>query len=347
MKNKIDVIKRLLVFVFCLLIGLSASAQDIIKLKKGEELKAKVLKVTPSYIEYSYPDEDAVIQIQKRKVASIHYESGRVEEFAPVKLQAIKEETSKKVKEPQNTNNPLERKQMFYFKAGVALNKIHYYGKQYSILEDLMKFKAAEALDLGYSRYIKDSKFYWAAELGLATRGCYFDLGDMYLADMDDVVINGCYQYTIHHGIKIAPAIFGYRFMLPRDFAIDLRLGGYFVYYFHGKKYQNFGYSSDEGPTTWTWNDNYDDDDYDPWFCMQRKYNAGFETGIAFWYKRFCFDFTYNIGFVSFNKETRQPEGMADNDFWNALYYNPKSLDWKVRDKNYNYNIQFKLGIAF
>ena len=88
--------KKLLVFAIMALSGLSVSAQDIIKLKKGEELQVKVLKVTPSYIEYSYPNEDAVIQILRKKVASIHYESGRVEEFAPVKSQFHRRENKQR-----------------------------------------------------------------------------------------------------------------------------------------------------------------------------------------------------------------------------------------------------------
>lgn len=398
MKNKIDATKRLLVIVFCMLMGLAASAQDIIKLKKGEELQVKVLKVTPSYIEYSYPNEDAVIQIQRKKVASIHYESGRVEEFekpkvkesspeAEVKEQPeIKESTPKvevkvKIKEQPKekehsvrtsrikensghgffSGNPLEKKQMFYVKAGLALNKIHYYDANYSspFLGDYRRFKTGEALDLGYSRYIKNSKFYWAAELGFTTRGCYYNTGDVYIDGYDDdLIIKDTYQYTIHHGIKMAPIIFGYRFMLPRDFAIDLRLGGYFTYYYAGKKvsYPSYIFVEDGPETTWwTYNGgNEDRYDYyvDPHFKMQRRYNAGFEAGIAFWYKRFCFDFTYNVGFVSFDREPKlldQGE-MTTEDYMEYLvgyYENPKSFDWEVRRKNYNYNIQFKLGIAF
>ncbi len=339
--------KKLLVLVMMVLSGLSLSAQDIIKLKKGEELRVKVLKVTPSYIEYSYPNEDAVIQIQRKKVASIHYESGRVEEFALVKPQAIEEGTSKEVKAMKSYNSPLAKKQMFYVKAGVALNKIHFYNANYSQFGDYRRFKTGEALDLGYSRYIKDTKFYWAAELGLTTRGCYYDLGEIYFSDMEDTKISGCYHYVIHHGIKVAPVIFGYRFMLPHDIAIDLRLGGYFTYYYYGKSYQNYSFDYERPTITWTWNAKSGDDNYDPYFKMQRKYNAGFETGIAFWYKRFCFDFTYNVGFVSYDRKVLVPADMSFEDFDDALYNNPGSLDWKVYNKNYNYNIQFKLGIAF
>lgn len=340
--------KKFLVFAIIALSGLYASAQDIIKLKKGEELPVKVLKVTPSYIEYTYPNEDAVIQIQRKKVASIHYESGRVEEFALVKSQDIDEKTSKEVKATKSYNSPLAKKQMFYVKAGMALNKIHFYDANYSRLGDYRRFKTGEALDLGYSRYIKDTKFYWAAELGLTTRGCYYDLGEIYLSDMEDTKISGCYRYVIHHGIKVAPVIFGYRFLLPHDFAIDLRLGGYFAYYYAGKMAGTpYDLTEDQTYCCYTWNAKSGDDNYDPYFKMQRRYNAGIETGIAFWYKRFCFDFTYNVGFVSFDRSALQLANMTSEDYANALYYNPESLDWKVYNKNYNYNIQFKLGIAF
>lgn len=342
--------RRLLVFAMIALSNLSLSAQDIIKLKNGEGLRVKVLKVTPSYVEYSYPNEDAVIQIRRKKIASIHYESGRVEEFVPPKSQLLENETSKETNASKGLNSPLAKKQMFYVKAGVALNKIHFYDANYSInpMGDLRRFKTGEALDLGYSRYIKDSKFYWAAELGLTTRGCYYDIGDVYLSDMEDLVIKGCYQYTIHHGIRMTPVIFGYRFMLPRDFAIDLRLGGYFAYYYAGKKAGTaYDLTLDNTYCCNTWNDNINDDNYDPYFKMQRRYNAGFETGIAFWYKRFCFDFTYNVGFVSYERTAKQPMDMPTEEYLDALYGNSGNLKWEVLSKNYNYNIQFKLGIAF
>lgn len=349
--------KLLVIAAMMTLSGLSLSAQDTIKLKKGEELRVKVLKVTPSYIEYSYPNEDAVIQIQKKKVASIHYESGRVEEFSPVKQQAIEEGASKVVKAPNSFYSPLAKKQMFYVKAGVALNKIHFYDADYSnpFFGDYRGFKTGEALDLGYSHYIKGSKFYWAAELGLTTRGCYYDYGELWSADMDDMVVHA-YQYTIHHGIKFAPAIFGYRFILPHDFAIDLRFGGYFSYYYYGiergnvHSYDGSPYAIDllrETATYYTWNANSNSKHYNPFFNKQRRYNAGFETGIALWYKRFCFDFTYNVGFVSFAKTVKQPMGMSPEDYFDTIYGDLGNLKWEVLSKNYNYNIQFKLGIAF
>ena len=342
--------RSLFVLVIMALSGLSVSAQDIIKLKKGEELQVKVLKVTPSYIEYSYPNEDAVIQIQRKNVASIHYESGRVEEFAPVKPQSIEEKTDKEVKAPKSFNSPLAKKQMFYVKAGLALNKIHFYDENYSLLGIYRRFKTGEALDLGYSRYIKDTKFYWAAELGLTTRGCYYDLGDVYLADTEDIVIKGCYKYVIHHGIKVAPVILGYRFMLPRDFAIDLRLGGHFTYYYAGKMAGTLFSLTETGDKTYysyTWNAKSGEDNYDPYFKKQRRYNAGLETGVAFWYKRFCFDFTYNVGFVSFDRTIVQPEDMSTEEYLDELNGYTNNLKWEVMKKNYNYNIQFKLGIAF
>ena len=68
---------------------------------------------------------------------------------------------------------------------------------------------------------------------------------------------------------------------------------------------------------------------------------------MAFWYKRFCFDFTYNVGFVSFARAAKQPMDMSVEDYIDALYGNSGNLKWEVLSKNYNYNIQFKLGIAF
>lgn len=366
--------RKLLVLTIMALSGLSALAQDVIKLKKGEKLQVKVLKVTPSYIEYSYPNEDAVIQIKRKKVASIHYESGRTEEFTPIiKLQKtkanyVKEEKAprvksnsdmdekaqernynliQKIKEQKTFNSPLAKKQMFYAKAGLALNMVHFYDcYPRTSLEDSKRFQSGEALDIGYSRYIKDSKFYWAAEIGLTTRG-HSNKGTVYFADEAlEGILMDAYLHYIHHGIKMAPAIFGYRFLLSHDYAIDLRIGGYFTYYYFGKR--NYSVPCIDESITWTFNSepNYRHGAYGS-FKKDRRYNAGFETGIAFWYKRFCFDFTYNVGFVSFERMPIRPEEMSKNDYWNALDNNPESLDWKVKKKNYNYNIQFKLGIAF
>lgn len=345
--------KRLVLFIILMLTGLYVSAQDIITLKKGKELQVKVLKVTPSYIEYSYPNEDAVIQIQRRKVSSIHYESGRVEEFEKPKTkedtpetgskeQKIKENKisvrKEKVQEQLFVKNPLEKKQMFYTKLGLSLNMIHFYDN--NLLNSGLTFKTGEAFDFGYSHYIKDSKFYWAAEFGLTTRSVR---SEIYIDGYDEnLVITR--PWIVHHGFKFSPVNFGYRFMLPREFAIDLRLGGYFACYYSGKMFADV---TDEETYYYKWNGNSNDGFYSAAFNKQRRFNAGFETGIAFWYKRFCFDFTYNAGFVSFVKTAFPTKGMSWSNYYDALDHNPNSLDWRVEHKNYNYNIQFKLGIAF
>lgn len=215
--------------------------------------------------------------------------------------------------------------------------------------EESKAFRVGEALNLGYSHYIKHTRFYWATELGLTTRGCYYDLGEIYLADMDDVSIDGN-VYLIHHGVKMSPAIFGYRFLLPHEFAVDLRLGGYFTYYYAGKMSGTMlvdDYTEGFKTPTYTWK-NGDNDYYATYFNKQNRFNADIETGIALWYKRFCFDFTYNMGFVSFEKlPPVQPSGMSYEDYCAEILDHPSKYGWEVRNKNLNYNFQFKLGIAF
>ena len=80
--------KRFILIVMVTILGVvSAAAQDVIVKRNGEAVKAKVSYVGPDTIIYKLYDEPkgAEYEILKSGVATIHYESGRVEVMDSVK----------------------------------------------------------------------------------------------------------------------------------------------------------------------------------------------------------------------------------------------------------------------
>lgn len=71
-------------FLFIVLFSFSSSAQDIIKMRNGEEIRAKDISIESSIIKYKkFDSTDGTIYSKYRKdVASITYESGAVEDFS-------------------------------------------------------------------------------------------------------------------------------------------------------------------------------------------------------------------------------------------------------------------------
>ena len=76
------IMKKLVHVILVTLLGVvSAAAQDVVVMKNGEAVKAKVSYVGPDTIIYKLYDEPkgAEYETLKSDVAAIHYESGRVE----------------------------------------------------------------------------------------------------------------------------------------------------------------------------------------------------------------------------------------------------------------------------
>jgi len=75
--------KKYLLFILCLVLAQTAMAQDVIVKINGDELKAKVLEITPTNIIYLLPDApDSVKQtIAKAEVFMLRYANGTKDVF--------------------------------------------------------------------------------------------------------------------------------------------------------------------------------------------------------------------------------------------------------------------------
>lgn len=84
MKNSTMKILKLLPTILCCFISLSALADDIIVLRNGDVINAKVVEVMPDVIKYkkaSNPD-GPTYTIEIEKVLSIKYENGEIDKFS-------------------------------------------------------------------------------------------------------------------------------------------------------------------------------------------------------------------------------------------------------------------------
>lgn len=79
MKNSFSL---LAVSLICSATLTAQSASDTIYFKNGEKLGCIVSRVSPTEIEYSYPNETLVNVERKVSVEKIHFKSGRVQSFA-------------------------------------------------------------------------------------------------------------------------------------------------------------------------------------------------------------------------------------------------------------------------
>ena len=285
------------------------------------------------------------------------------------KMESIYAHSNKEGKQKEGIfyhRNPLSSNGMFYLKAGIGLNTLSsrgFFGDCYSF-----RFKEGETLDLGYSRYLGKSHFYLAAEIGLTSRGAKVQYTNPYYNSyyygygMGGTSKPSYYEEysVIHHGIKISPVVFGYRFMLPKDFAIDPHIGCYLAYYYQGVKQTNYGTTETNGTGYQYYEQYYTPDyeklnhhkftdkpgdvSYDPEFTHEKRFDAGLNIGATIWYRRFCFELNYQIGFCSYRTVLDE-----DIDVYSENYYKlVHSASWKLDPdlKIINHSLQFKIGIS-
>ena len=79
----------IITLLFLLPCAFSVHAQDVITLKNGDEIKAKVTEISPSEIKYKQLDnlEGPTRVIEKEQVFFINYENGTREVFHTVNVQ--------------------------------------------------------------------------------------------------------------------------------------------------------------------------------------------------------------------------------------------------------------------
>ncbi|MGV3539211.1 MAG: hypothetical protein ACO1OQ_05335 [Rufibacter sp.] len=84
--------KILLLFCLFLLLSGSSIAQDIIMKNNGEEIKVKILEITPTNISYSLADtllQPPVFSIPRKEVFMVKYANGQKELMAPSRPEEV------------------------------------------------------------------------------------------------------------------------------------------------------------------------------------------------------------------------------------------------------------------
>lgn len=220
--------------------------------------------------------------------------------------------------------DPFTQKQQFYLKAGVAINNIV---PPTTIVT--LYFVAGEDVIIGYNRYFGNSRFYFGGEVGFTTRG--WSYGDVSIMDESGSIGDMIFRSgMLQHGFKFGPNI-GFRHKIANNFYLDYHLGAYAAYYFAGGYYPDdlFGdeISYMNRSTTVHW-------------------DGGLSLGISLWYKRFCFDITYQNGFAPWEREFIREDNQSAEDFAIAKM-NGTARSCYPSQIDYKHSIQFKLGIAF
>lgn len=195
-------------------------------------------------------------------------------------------------------------------------------------------------VSIGFNKSFGEHPMYWGMELGLGTRGYKTSAswevggtnsvghGSDYHGRFQDITLN-C------HTVKLSPFTIGYKYTFLKNMAADLHLGAYASYDFAGK--QNNEYVDRVISTSQYGNVNKEDKsssdvkigDMD----NMRKYDAGFNLGIGYWFGRFNIDFTWQRGFFAIfdDGDTMVKIGKSEQEKGN-LYTN---------------NFQLRLGYAF
>lgn len=99
-----------LLSTLALFICITADAQDVITLKTGQELNAKVLKVGTTEIEYKRSDnlEGPSYTIQKKELYAIKYQNGTIDMFsAPRNFEKEREDSTRAAQEEAAENKRL------------------------------------------------------------------------------------------------------------------------------------------------------------------------------------------------------------------------------------------------
>lgn len=238
-----------------------------------------------------------------------------------------------------------DRKTVWIVRAGIGFNGVT---GSYKETQDLQwengdwdgSFKSSIGYDvsLGFSKSIGHRPLYWGMELGLTTRG--FKTSASWEKSATSSVSGG-HDYhgkfqddkLLCHSVKISPFTIGYRYVFCKNMAADVHLGSYASYDYVGNYKTDYTdhivstskYGNRNDKTTTSTKTKINDID------NMRKYDAGINLGIGYWFGKFNLDFTWQRGFIAIyedggddvkiGKETREKGNLFTNNFQLKLGY--------------------------
>lgn len=96
LKNRLNMRKIIVLFLFLACFGNIAKSQDVITLKNGEEIRAKVTEIETYVIKYKKFENltGPVYSIEKAKVFTIKYENGTKDVISPIENTTINNQNS-------------------------------------------------------------------------------------------------------------------------------------------------------------------------------------------------------------------------------------------------------------
>lgn len=156
-------------------------------------------------------------------------------------------------------------------------------------------------VSIAFNKSIKQMPVYWGMELGIANRGYKAE------AEWHSGKFSSFGDYIGHHikqnqsltayDIYLTPIMFGYKYELLSNMTIDAHLGGFASVDFAGEL-KNYEYdwqtsSGHDREKESTHKTNISD------ISSYRRFDAGLNIGVGFWYGHFNIDFTWQRGFVN------------------------------------------------
>ncbi len=201
-------------------------------------------------------------------------------------------------------------------------------------------FKKATGYDVsfGFSKSFGKSPLYWGMELELTTRGYKTSASWEKRATSS---ISGGSDYhgkfqdnrLLCHTVKFSPFTIGYRYTFLKNMAADVHLGAYASYDYVGNYKTDYTdhivstskYGNRNDKKTTSAKTKLKDLD------KMRKYDAGINLGVGYWFGKFNLDFTWQRGFIAIyegggdevkiGKETREKGNLFTNNFQLRLGY--------------------------
>lgn len=191
---------------------------------------------------------------------------------------------------------------------------------------------------LGFNKSFGNHPLYWGMELGMASRGytsssSWEKSGSSAISGGTDY--HGKFQdeSMLCHTVKFSPFTIGYRYTFLEKMTADIHLGAYASYDIAGKYKRDYTdhiistskYGNRNDKTTSSTETKIKD--YD----NMKRYDAGINLGIGYWFGKFNIDFTWQRGFIAIfeggnelvkiGKESRKRGNLFTNNFQLKLGY--------------------------
>lgn len=236
-------------------------------------------------------------------------------------------------------------KAVWIIRAGISFNDVSGSNKEITKLQwdngnwnGSFKKVIGYDVTLAFSKSFGNRPLYWGMELDMTTRGyktsaSWEKSGTSSISGGSDY--HGKFQdgTTLCHTVKFSPFTIGYRYTFLEKMAADIHLGAYASYDFAGKYKGDYTdhivstskYGDRDDKTTTTTEIKIKD------YEGVRRYDAGINLGVGYWFGKFNIDFTWQRGFIAIyeggdeqikiGKETHERGNLFTNNFQLKLGY--------------------------